>query len=86
MAYHMTTKWERRFQIMKRESAYCCHHSHLGRTLILFNMPNCFQEMGIYVSALGGLPLFSSEAKFDSGTGWVMDAGNCRRYMSLCYL
>jgi len=27
-------------------------------------------EAGTYVSAAGGLPLFSSEDKFDSGTGW----------------
>ena len=27
-------------------------------------------EKGIYVSALGGLPLFRSTAKFESGTGW----------------
>lgn len=25
---------------------------------------------GLYVSAVGGLPLFSSETKFESGTGW----------------
>lgn len=28
------------------------------------------KKTGIYVSALGGLPLFKAKAKFDSGTGW----------------
>lgn len=28
------------------------------------------KKKGVYVSAIGGLPLFSSEHKFDSGTGW----------------
>jgi peptide methionine sulfoxide reductase msrA/msrB len=28
------------------------------------------KRAGIYVSAVGGLPLFKSSAKFDSGTGW----------------
>lgn len=28
------------------------------------------KEAGVYVCALGGLPLFSSDTKFDSGTGW----------------
>merc|ERR1711976_123401 len=32
--------------------------------------PHDNKQRGTYVSALGGLPLFSSEAKFDSGTGW----------------
>ena len=27
------------------------------------------QAKGVYVSALGGLPLFSSDTKFNSGTG-----------------
>lgn len=27
-------------------------------------------ESGIYVDAISGVPLFSSEDKFDSGTGW----------------
>jgi len=27
-------------------------------------------EAGIYVDAISGVPLFSSEDKFDSGTGW----------------
>ncbi len=28
------------------------------------------KEKGIYVDIISGKPLFSSEAKFDSGTGW----------------
>ena len=28
------------------------------------------KEKGVYVSVVGGLPLFRSEAKFESGTGW----------------
>jgi peptide-methionine (R)-S-oxide reductase len=28
------------------------------------------KKKGVYVSALGGLPLFSTEQKYDSGTGW----------------
>ena len=28
------------------------------------------KEKGVYVSAVGGLPLFRSEDKFESGTGW----------------
>jgi methionine-R-sulfoxide reductase len=32
--------------------------------------PHDSKKKGIYVSALGGLPLFASDAKFDSGTGW----------------
>jgi len=28
------------------------------------------KEPGIYVDVISGKPLFSSEAKFDSGTGW----------------
>ncbi len=28
------------------------------------------KEKGIYVDVVSGEPLFSSEAKFDSGTGW----------------
>mmetsp|Transcript_19405 Transcript_19405/g.26845 ORF Transcript_19405/g.26845 Transcript_19405/m.26845 type:complete len:184 (+) Transcript_19405:110-661(+) len=27
-------------------------------------------ESGVYVSRIGGLPLFTSKAKFESGTGW----------------
>jgi len=32
--------------------------------------PHDNKRKGMYVSAVGGLPLFSSEQKFDSGTGW----------------
>ena len=28
------------------------------------------KKQGVYVSAIGGLPVFSSDTKFDSGTGW----------------
>lgn len=28
------------------------------------------KEAGVYVDVISGKPLFSSEAKFDSGTGW----------------
>ncbi|MBL9156970.1 MAG: peptide-methionine (R)-S-oxide reductase MsrB [Verrucomicrobiales bacterium] len=28
------------------------------------------KEAGTYVDVISGVPLFSSEAKFDSGTGW----------------
>ncbi|CAL8463493.1 g3027 [Coccomyxa elongata] len=32
--------------------------------------PHDNKREGLWVSAIGGLPLFSSETKFDSGTGW----------------
>jgi methionine-R-sulfoxide reductase len=32
--------------------------------------PHDNKRKGVYVSAVGGLPLFSSDAKYDSGTGW----------------
>lgn len=32
--------------------------------------PHDNKAEGVYVSAISGLPLFSSKAKFDSGTGW----------------
>ncbi|KAL6772065.1 MSRB4 [Auxenochlorella protothecoides x Auxenochlorella symbiontica] len=32
--------------------------------------PHDSKAKGLYVSAVGGLPLFSSDTKFDSGTGW----------------
>lgn len=28
------------------------------------------KEPGVYVDVISGIPLFSSESKFDSGTGW----------------
>lgn len=28
------------------------------------------KKRGVYVSAIGGLPLFHSDTKYDSGTGW----------------
>lgn len=32
--------------------------------------PHDNKRKGLYVGAVGGLPLFSSDQKFDSGTGW----------------
>ena len=39
-----------------------------GKTVNGYGHDN--KEDGVYVSAVGGLPLFDSKAKFDSGTGW----------------
>jgi peptide-methionine (R)-S-oxide reductase len=42
-----------------------------GGTEAPFNNPyNNNHQKGIYVSAATGEPLFSSEDKYDSGTGW----------------
>lgn len=32
--------------------------------------PHDNKQKGVYVSAIGGLPLFKSDTKFESGTGW----------------
>ena len=40
-----------------------CHACHAG-------YPHDNKKEGLWVSAIGGLPLFSSETKFESGTGW----------------
>ncbi|KAK9815472.1 hypothetical protein WJX72_004246 [[Myrmecia] bisecta] len=39
-----------------------------GKTVNGYSHDN--KQPGTYVSAVGGLPLFSSDTKFDSGTGW----------------
>jgi peptide-methionine (R)-S-oxide reductase len=39
-----------------------------GQTVNGYSHDN--KKAGLYVSAVGGLPLFSSDTKFDSGTGW----------------
>ncbi|KAK9831542.1 hypothetical protein WJX81_007410 [Elliptochloris bilobata] len=39
-----------------------------GKTVNGFSHDN--KARGVYVGAVGGLPLFSSDTKFDSGTGW----------------
>lgn len=39
-----------------------------GKTVNGYSHDN--KKKGMYVSAIGGLPLFSSDTKFDSGTGW----------------
>jgi peptide methionine sulfoxide reductase MsrB len=39
-----------------------------GRTVD--GTPHDSKRRGTYVSAVGGLPLFKSDTKFDSGTGW----------------
>ena len=32
--------------------------------------PHDNKRKGVYVGSVGGLPLFTSDCKFDSGTGW----------------
>jgi hypothetical protein len=39
-------------------------------TSLVAGYPHDTKKEGLWVSAIGGLPLFSSETKFDSGTGW----------------
>ncbi len=39
-----------------------------GKTVNGYSHDN--KKKGVYVSAIGGLPLFTSDTKFDSGTGW----------------
>lgn len=39
-----------------------------GKTVNGYGHDN--KARGVYVSAVGGLPLFKSDTKFDSGTGW----------------
>lgn len=39
-----------------------------GKTVNGYSHDN--KQKGTYVSAVGGLPLFSSDTKFESGTGW----------------
>ncbi len=39
-----------------------------GKTVNGFAHDN--KQRGMYVSAVGGLPLFPSDTKFNSGTGW----------------
>ncbi|EIE27482.1 methionine-R-sulfoxide reductase [Coccomyxa subellipsoidea C-169] len=39
-----------------------------GKTINGYSHDN--KKEGVWVSAIGGLPLFSSDTKFDSGTGW----------------
>lgn len=42
--------------------------AYTGSTVNGYSHDN--KAAGLYLSAVGGLPLFSSETKFDSGTGW----------------
>ncbi|KXZ44249.1 hypothetical protein GPECTOR_70g480 [Gonium pectorale] len=39
-----------------------------GKTVNGYSHDN--KQRGVYVSAVGGLPLFTSDTKFNSGTGW----------------
>lgn len=39
-----------------------------GKTVNGYSHDN--KQQGLYLSAVGNLPLFSSDTKFESGTGW----------------
>ena len=54
------------FCVVKQKGA--TERSFTGETTNGF--PHDNKADGVYVSAVGGLPLFDSRAKFDSGTGW----------------
>lgn len=58
---------------LPKESFYVCAQSgterpFTGRTAN--GTPHSSKADGVYVSAMGGVPLFDSAAKYDSGTGW----------------
>lgn len=43
-------------------------HAFTGKTVDGHSWDS--KQKGIYVGAVGGLPLFSSDVKYESGTGW----------------
>lgn len=52
----------------KQKSKAGTERAFTGKTVNGYGHDN--KEDGVYVSAVSGLPLFDSKAKFDSGTGW----------------